>query len=615
MSIFLQPEDSDSYEYITDGALMQCTAGALPCPRKAKDKGVMLGDKTSCSTIDNDPIQNKFDFGICKITKQPCVNNIKLGNWENYKKDLYFDEHPALTNRSTIKCTMGGTIKFNTTGQIGEVPVVSGVKTYGDKAKTEAEIQYTKLAFHTDYDICSDEVTDFVDYKNFYVLTDNNECYHWLFLRENPDDYSTVKPESIPFTWESNKPLILTATFQVISDKAIEKVPLLRLQQQGEGEEKYLFKERKAKRAKGKGKCDEFTVTFISKNTPFKNSVQYIENFVLTVECSWDDGKTWHKVGSSQNTLYITWRKPLWDRFKKELLETEQTATQVKNTNNNAKPCILETLLYLGCKQAHSIQLGKESSSEFEEAVAIEIFKAFEGLEVKRAREDTPYRTPLTNGCMGYWRGISVADSGNPTTNNTDPRSKMFYDKHKNLYIPRCLRSLLKYGEARCGEWTFFFLHLLLAQGIEVDLNNDICAICTDFAIVEGGFSYKYRILPHNYKNKSIIFGVKDAILQNDGTPIGLSPAQGNKNAQSTFMDHIWVYFRDKIFFDPSYGKSYTNINMCTLQHYCKNNLTSVLVENRAYNEKTDFNNFKGFIVYDDIEKSIICSKEKPTKK
>lgn len=206
MSIFLQPEDGDSYEYITDGALMQCTAGALPCPIKAKDKGVMLGDKTSCSTIDNDPIQNKFDFGICKITKQPCVNNIKLGNWENYKKDLYFDEHPALTNCSTIKCAMGGTIKFNTTGQIGEVPVVSGVKTYGDKAKTEAEIQFTKLAFHTKYDICSDEVTDFVDYKNFYVLTDNNECYHWLFLRENPDDYSTVKPESIPFTWESNKP-------------------------------------------------------------------------------------------------------------------------------------------------------------------------------------------------------------------------------------------------------------------------------------------------------------------------------------------------------------------------------------------------------------------------
>ena len=51
------------------------------------------------------------------------LNNIKLGNWENYKKDLYFDEHPALTNRSTIKCAMGGTIKFNTTGQIGEVPV------------------------------------------------------------------------------------------------------------------------------------------------------------------------------------------------------------------------------------------------------------------------------------------------------------------------------------------------------------------------------------------------------------------------------------------------------------------------------------------------------------
>jgi hypothetical protein len=243
-----------------------------------------------------------------------------------------------------------------------------------------------------------------------------------LFLRENPDDYSTVKPESIPFTWESNKPLILTATFQVISDEAIEKVPLLRLQQQGEGEEKYLFKERKAKRAKGKGKCDEFTVIFISKNTPFKNSIQYIENFVLTVECSWDDGKTWHKVGSSQNTLYITWRKPLWERFRK--LNSEWTSTQVKNMSDNAKPCILETLLYLGCKQAHRMQLGKEYSSEFEEAVTIQIFKAFEGLEVKRAREDTPYRTSLTNGCMGYWRGHSAI-----------PQSKIFVKYLKSIVL------------------------------------------------------------------------------------------------------------------------------------------------------------------------------------
>jgi len=74
----------------------------------------------------------------------------------------------------------------------------------------------------------------------------------------------------------------------------------------------------------------------------------------------------------------------------------------------------------------------REYPSEFEEAVAIQIFKAFEGLEVKRAREDTPYRASLTNGCMGYWRGISVADSGNPIKDSRDPRSKMFYDKYKN---------------------------------------------------------------------------------------------------------------------------------------------------------------------------------------
>lgn len=66
-------------------------------------------------------------------------------------------------------------------------------------------------------------------------------------------------------------------------------------------------------------------------------------------------------------------------------------------------------------------------------------------------------------------------------------------------------------------------------------------------------------------------------------------------------------------FFDPSYGEACIKENS-TLQHYCKDNLTSIVVENRKYNQVTDFSAFNGFVVYEDIEKYIVCSNENLTK-
>lgn len=147
---------------------------------------------------------------------------------------------------------------------------------------------------------------------------------------------------------------------------------------------------------------------------------------------------------------------------------------------------------------------------------------------------------------MGYWRGHSVLYA---TTLFANQRS---------------LRFLLKYGEARCGEWSELFLHLLLAQGIEVDLNNDTCAIACEttkqniikrydidfYPYKSDILKYRQYGLPEEFTVAKATF-VKNKQNFNEYIKEGGSAAQGNKNAQSSFGDHIWVYFRNKLFLTP----------------------------------------------------------------
>lgn len=115
---------------------------------------------------------------------------------------------------------------------------------------------------------------------------------------------------------------------------------------------------------------------------------------------------------------------------------------------------------------------------------------------------------------------------------------------------------------------------------------------------------------------KPFRFTVKNAIYQKDGTLTGKSPAQGNPNAQPTFADHIWVYFRQKLFLDPSYGKGYDEENS-TLEHYCKDNLTSIFIENNQYKDyliDTSNQKINGCVEEKDIHLYLYCDKEKPLK-
>lgn len=117
MSIEIQPEDGGTYEYIVNGAFMLCDKGVCPTRLKATPKILSFDGKDVCTTIDNNPVVNNFNFGLCSITQKPCKNCISLLKWVDYKKDFSVEDGELLLDRSSINCVLGGKITFIMSGQ------------------------------------------------------------------------------------------------------------------------------------------------------------------------------------------------------------------------------------------------------------------------------------------------------------------------------------------------------------------------------------------------------------------------------------------------------------------------------------------------------------------
>ena len=598
-------------DYITDGAEMECTFGSMPCNLKTLPKKIVIGGKVGCTIKDNDPIANEFNFGVCSLTQKPCSSLIKLLEWQNAKEDLKIEGTSALTEESTIFCTQGGKITFKHSGQFQENKVTTGAEKakseYGKASEEKAKLQVTKVAFETSYDICSDDYSllyeekneegkvidtksqDESDYIKTYILEDEGEYYHWLNKRSNPLDDKKYKPDVLPITFASEEPIGLKAILRVVSDKKCATTPQVKVTHKTRDKKKYEFKTFSVKPLDD----EQYEVVVVSTNLPFEGTIKYLEIFELLFEYS-EDGKTWVSAGTSRNTLYVTWKCPLYEKFYNTENDILSSDIQLLSDITN-KEIILETLLWLGCANGE----GKD-----EETIVKNIFLPFEGRLVTRAREGTSYLN--FNWCdegLGYWRGIS--DNDNPTRDKK--KSKMFYDRKNNKHIRRGLRTLLAYGEARCGEWTDFFLHILLAQGISVNDENETFIIVTD--VNKPTKLYDYTII--RFRKPSISFTVKDAVfvknIQNIKEFIieGKSEAQGNKDAQAYFGDHIFMYFREKFFMDPSYGILFKE-EESNLEGYCKKCITSVFLEDRSCDEYVILlEKCQGFVVCDNLHNYI----------
>lgn len=441
---------------------------------------------------------------------------------------------------------------------------ITGKIEYGEESTSLMAL--TKVAFNTQYDICSDEVENFSDYKRFWILEDGGKYYHWLKERKNTNDYLEHKPNPIPITFASTDTISLKATFKVTSQESFTSTPSVRATDKSG---KYLFN---TVTGKTNG---EFEITFKSMNKPFENTIQYIPSFEILFEYSQDNGETWQSAGSCITTLYVTWGRPKFSQFK---LHFDEVRTMQLANKSNGKNCIIESLLWLGCFNAKG--LGNQQLSEYkdslveknEECIIDAIFKPFTTKKVLRVREGSKYCTKdWSDEGLDYWRGKSAQG-----LSTEDPQFGAL----------RSLRYLLRVGEACCGEWKDLFLHLLLTQGIIVSESRDSIAICTDYARKEVSFfkdNYIYTSALRNKSIQSIQFSVVEAqfvIRDNEIVIDGQSAGQGNHSAQPFFMDHVWVYLKGKRFFDPSYGLCYSEQNS-NLSKYCKDNITSVVIESQ----------------------------------
>lgn len=393
-----------------------------------------------------------------------------------------------------------------------------------------------KIKINTNFDICHDEVSSYSEFKNFWILEDKGKYYHWLSLRSNSDDKN--KPDPLPITLASTDNFVLTATFKTKAPIACK----IRLQ---DSDKKYIFKEQQHPKKK---QDEEHELTFVCDTKPYKDTVQYFENLTLNFEYS-EDGTNWAPMKSVKFCLYLTWKKPLYSTFD----TTSAESMQIKCNANNNKENICESLLWLGCKD-----YGKNIVTS-EEILLDKIFEQFKTLKIIRRRE-----TKWNSDGLGYWRNASSA---------------------KGTFV-RGLRSLLKDGEARCGEWTTFLQHILLSQGLSV--GNDTIGICTQIATqygfpinptIPGSYSQVtsvFKPIPTSYQ-----FAVKNAIhsdLMDPNITSGDSPGQGNPKSQPVFIDHFWFYYtKAKRFYDASYGKAY-NATDSNLKKYCADNLSSIFL-------------------------------------
>ena len=107
-----------SHEYIKAGALMQCDKGPLPCQLSVPPRSPTVGGRPWCNTNDRDPIIYQFNFGVCALTQKPCLLTCRPLQWLDVQTSVDVAGRPALLDKSSIMCAIGGRITFMTSGQL-----------------------------------------------------------------------------------------------------------------------------------------------------------------------------------------------------------------------------------------------------------------------------------------------------------------------------------------------------------------------------------------------------------------------------------------------------------------------------------------------------------------
>ena len=253
-----------------------------------------------------------------------------------------------------------------------------------------------------------------------------------------------------------------------------------------------------------------------------------------------EDGSRWISAGSSVNTAYLTWKIPEFSRFDEEA-GVERLTMKVQAAFNGRKNCILESLLKLTCEPSNGAgakynqPVGTSSVEVLNtEEILDLIFGVFKPLHLNRAREGTSYLdTDLTSSGLGYWRNDSSLVAAFAGT-----------------AFERGVRSLLRGGDARCGEFCGLLFHMSLCHGIALK----------HFAILSAIHAgYNHPLTSPKYANAAFL--VKGWTINDPQPPLENSTqrnkAQGNRTPLHFFWDHVFSVYQvgqNFKYYDPSYG-------------------------------------------------------------
>jgi len=101
---------SESKKYLKNGDKLECNQGdAFPGLIVTNGAKVNVSKKAMANKTDIKALANIPVFGTCKILKGPCVH--ALLPWGGPKANVKVGGAKALLKSSSIKCTVGGTIK------------------------------------------------------------------------------------------------------------------------------------------------------------------------------------------------------------------------------------------------------------------------------------------------------------------------------------------------------------------------------------------------------------------------------------------------------------------------------------------------------------------------
>jgi len=117
-------------DYVQTGVILLCDKGVIPTPLIATPKMQNHHGITGATIRDNIPLLNILPFGLCSVTRAPCLP--VMPTWENYPTSPYFIEgfQPLVLSSEAI-CKLGGTIKIYTSYQ--EIPATGKWKDAAEK--------------------------------------------------------------------------------------------------------------------------------------------------------------------------------------------------------------------------------------------------------------------------------------------------------------------------------------------------------------------------------------------------------------------------------------------------------------------------------------------------